>query len=723
MRESIVLQLGGYANHVGSHFWNMQTSAAANNDGNSEEVFEGHRLFKRSKDAQSGYVPRVIMGDLPERTGHMLIAGQSTVATEQKARAGGHGDGDHDGDEMLLWDGSLSRIQQESYPMHPFQIYQQTSAQMLLGSIDPTSSEHDFFLERARGISGVEGYGDRPDEQSIRTWCDYMSTPIHSRSYLDLPLQYNSRNFDSFAAGLLHDTSATTRVVDEWSESFRYFAEECDTLTSVHVFADIHDGFSVLTREIVQEVRDDYRGVAMPVWAFTDSHLGGSKAGRGGGRGQDQEAGNMKEALQALSFSYCAASLLEHGASAIVAISPQEAARVVQAVYSAAATGGSGASSIMEADDASSETKLSSPLRPSMMTSTTPTTSAYLSSSVVAAAIDGITSPDLHRDAAEVNLAYINSGTDGSGRDCKASSSAGTVNSNNSNGSMSDLLFNATNAGRFPVLNMELALPLSPSPSALMRRIDSSFQLASQGRDAQDNLSINPFLSSIATAAKHTRVIRYKADMKRRKKGFGALPASFADPSDDDNDDDDNGTGTDWLASGIDMEMANSSHRPHTLTNVLSVRGDLSKAQFALDRYLWTKTDSNDSNERRNHLSRGGSTANARSYFLTRCIQRQTPLYLPLSTPMRITRAMRADSSFSTGSPSAQMKANTISALGADSTVPTLLAAHAAKWRQMRSHGALLSQLNKANIAEEDVQELSETLLRVASGYRDDLMG
>jgi len=34
---------------------------------------------------------------LPERTGHMLIAGQSTVATEQKARAGGHGDGDHVG--------------------------------------------------------------------------------------------------------------------------------------------------------------------------------------------------------------------------------------------------------------------------------------------------------------------------------------------------------------------------------------------------------------------------------------------------------------------------------------------------------------------------------------------------------------------------------------------------------------------------------------------------
>ena len=126
----------------------------------------------------------------------------------------------------------------------------------------------------------------------------------------------------------------------------------------------------------------------------------------------------------------------------------------------------------------------------------------------------------------EVNLAYINSDTDGSGRDGKASSGAGAVNSNNSNGGMSKPTVQRDQCGPLSRAKHGAGLTIvTESKSALLGRIDSSFQLASQGRDAQDNLSINPFLGSITTAAKHTRVIRYKADMK--KKRLRALPASL----------------------------------------------------------------------------------------------------------------------------------------------------------------------------------------------------
>ena len=36
--------------------------------------------------------------------------------------------------------------------------------------------------------------------------------PFIQRSYLDLPLQYNSRNFDSLLLGCFADTSATARA-------------------------------------------------------------------------------------------------------------------------------------------------------------------------------------------------------------------------------------------------------------------------------------------------------------------------------------------------------------------------------------------------------------------------------------------------------------------------------------------------------------------------------
>ena len=237
----------------------MQATAAASNGRNNEEVFEGHRLFKRSKEAQSGFVPRVIMGDLAESTGHVLIAGQSTVATAPKHGLATHRDVGGEAEEMLLWDGSLNRIQQESYPVHPFQVYQQSSTQMLLGFMDPTSlGDHDFFLERTHGVSGLEDCG----KGLMRTVYGYGPTtcPFQYTHGLILIFPCNIlRNFDSFAAGLLHDTGATAKVVGEWIENFRYFAEECDTLTSVHVFADVYDGFSILTHDIVQEIRDDYR--------------------------------------------------------------------------------------------------------------------------------------------------------------------------------------------------------------------------------------------------------------------------------------------------------------------------------------------------------------------------------------------------------------------------------------------------------------------------------
>ena len=710
-----MLQLGGYANHVGSHFWNMQTSAVANNDGNSEENFEGHRLFKRSKEASCGYVPRVILGDLPESTGHVLIAGQSTVATSSQSRPGRLGGaGDNGGDtdtEVLLWDGSMNRIQKEAYPVHPFQLYQQTSAQMLLGIIDPTNAENDFFMDRARQVSSRGGYGKRPDERSITTWCDYMSIPIHSRSYCDLPLQYTRRNFDSFAAGLLHDSRATARIVEEWGESFRYFAEECDTLTTVHVFADMHDGFSVLSREIVQEIREDYRGVALPVWAFTDD----GRETRGGGAnstsfGRGDEAKNMKQALQSLSFSYGAGSLLDHGVSAIIAVSPQEASRVVRAVYAHAA------SSV----DASTEMKLGSPNNPALPDQASATGGAYMSSSFVATAIDGLLCTDLHRDAAESRLAYLNGGTSShAGSYGKSSSSTGTVNNNNSSSSMSDLLFHATNAGRFPVLNLELSVPLTSSPSGLMRRIDSSFADNGDGHGGRDGNRMNPFLSSLSSAARHMRHARCFAAVKSRRRCASSHTFSHATITEGDEDSDD-----DWLATEEEEDWLLESG-DKTLSNVLCVRGDLSLSQFGLDRYLWTRTEAADSNERYNHLYRGNKDDISRPFYLTRCIQRQTPLYLPLSFPDVITQVLRTDASSSAvaAGESIALSATTISALGTDSTVPSFLSAHAAKWRSAQSSGALLSQLQKANMGKEDAAELAETLMRVAGGYKDDLMG
>lgn len=727
MRESIVLQLGNYSNHVGSHFWNIQSSSAVSEeaeDGDSER-FEGSRLYRRSGEAASGYVPRVLMGDLPENTGHILIAGESTVATAPKARS--TTDSGENSENILLWDGTTRRIQKDHYPVHPFQTYQQVSAQMLMGSIDPTSTEHDFFSEKARG-GGIEGY-ERPDERTIKTWCDYMGTPIHSKSYLDLPLQYNSRNFDHFAAALNHDRTSLASIVDKYLESFRYFAEECDTLTSVQVFADCFDGFSVLTKELVQEIREDYRGVAMPVWAFTDAPLAHTLDGRVW-RPSPQQGSTMNSTLRNLSFSYSAASMLDGGASAIVPISGVAAAAAVEAAYGHLHGAGAAGSTGQSARGAG-ESKLSSPLRPGLAEAGKDNL-LYLSSSAVAAGVDAVLSMDLLRgfSAAERRVDFINGHRTGGGGDERAHRESGGVSASSSSGDMWEILYHATNAGRFPCLSLETVIPLSSSPSALMRRVEERFTQRGRGaitsQDAaaqmlqQQQGRLNPFLTSLSAAHHYSWTVA--ARQRRRRRGQGRVleddtVASFFDSPDEEDaleeayhladapDDEYEGGGGGSGSGGAGGQSA--------LSNVLCVRGAIAREQFGFDKYLWGKASSQEG------YDDYGKDLSSRRYYLTRCMQRQSALHVPASFPAAITASLAGESSSKLYS----REVCSLSALGADpSTMPQFLSAHATLWAAASAGrgGALLTQLQKVGLAAEDACEAEERLRLVAGNYKDE---
>lgn len=729
MRESIVLQLGNYSNHVGSHFWNIQSSSAVSGETEDDETerFEGSRLYRRSGEAASGYVPRVLMGDLPENTGHVMIAGESTVATAPKARAAG--DAAENSENNLLWDGTTRRIEKEHYPVHPFQTYQQISAQMLMGTIDPTSREHDFFSERVRG-GRFEGY-ERPDERTIKTWCDYMGTPIHSKSYLDLPLQYNNRNFDHFAAAMNHDRTSFASIVDKYLESFRFFAEECDTLTCVQVFADCYDGFSVLAKELVQEIREDYRGVAMPVWAFTDAPLAHTMDGRIWSSSQQRNGsgGAMNNTLRNLSFSYSVASMLDGGASAIVPISGMAAAASVDAAYM---HGGSGATAL-----GASESKFSSPLRPGAGAGAGGSQNhLYMSSSVVAAGVDGVLSMDMLRgsSATQRRVDFINGGASGEG-DERFHRKSGGVNASSSSGDMWEILYHATNSGRFPCLSLETTIPLSSSPSALMRRVDDRFSKGqgagagapSSHREAEQVLlrsqgRLNPFLSSLSAAqhfANSSLLRKRRARAQGQRPGQGkvleeeAVSSVFDAPEEEDAleemyrlaDDPDAEDG----GSGGTAAAARSA-----LSNVLCVRGSIAREQYGFDKYLWAKASAQEG------YDDYGKDLSSRRYFLTRCLQKQSALRTPTSFPAVITASLTHEDS-SSSAYSGELC--TLSALGADaSTTPQFLSAHAALWEAAcgSRSGALQSQLHKVGLASEDAKEVAETLRHVASNYKDE---
>lgn len=61
-----------------------------------------------------------------------------------------------------------------------------------------------------------------------------------------------------------------TTVVEDTCERVRVFAEECDYLSAISIFADLDDGFAGLTTSLLPYLREDYgNSMVMPVWGFS----------------------------------------------------------------------------------------------------------------------------------------------------------------------------------------------------------------------------------------------------------------------------------------------------------------------------------------------------------------------------------------------------------------------------------------------------------------------
>jgi len=54
-------------------------------------------------------------------------------------------------------------------------------------------------------------------------------------------------------------------------DNFRYFAEECDYLSTVNICCDISDGFGYLTQLLLEEIREETRSATIPVWMLNES--------------------------------------------------------------------------------------------------------------------------------------------------------------------------------------------------------------------------------------------------------------------------------------------------------------------------------------------------------------------------------------------------------------------------------------------------------------------
>ncbi|KAL2469113.1 beta-tubulin [Forsythia ovata] len=103
MREIVTLQVGSYANFIGSHFWNFQDEllGLADNPG-SDEIFKNHNLdmnvLYRSGETHQGiptYTPRLVSVDFQGSLGS--VSSRGTLYKEAPAPPG----------HVLTWTGGV----------------------------------------------------------------------------------------------------------------------------------------------------------------------------------------------------------------------------------------------------------------------------------------------------------------------------------------------------------------------------------------------------------------------------------------------------------------------------------------------------------------------------------------------------------------------------------------------------------------------------------------
>lgn len=280
MAATITLQVGNYANYVCSHLWNFQYSSLSGDAVDSDETYDSSELF-RCIETSGGEViqsPRAIVCDLRE----------NYVNVDPYNVSNGQGGG-----------GGRSSASSSSLPAS------------LWGGVTTTIARADHSLAVATTHNDLQPVYD--NRRGARFWSDYLQHPYHAKSVCEMPLWTTGQRFDTYFAGSSSELVPVS-MKEDLLDRFRYFAEECDYLGCIRVFADLHDGFGGLTCAVVEELREDFPTTALQVWGFTE----GSDA--------IHESATMRSNLQALGLPLSYARLRDVASLVVPIGNPRAAA-------------------------------------------------------------------------------------------------------------------------------------------------------------------------------------------------------------------------------------------------------------------------------------------------------------------------------------------------------------------------------------------------------------
>ncbi|GAB4822173.1 hypothetical protein N2152v2_009219 [Parachlorella kessleri] len=251
-REVITLQLGGFANYVGAHFWNFQDELLGlqereepRNPANQIDLSTVYRAGETLQ-GDATYTPRLVLLDQKGSLGGIGARGTLYLdaGVEAAAQAG-----------ITTWGGRAEV--HRSHPVPRSRFMQQLEEEAEGEEIEPerdAASALDPALPSLLDTAAQE----LDAAGGVSYFTDFLKAHLHPRSIHQLEgVWAGVTEFGGWGDGSgLGGSWQETR--EGLGEAVRFFAEECDSLQGFQCLIDDLSGFGQLAADALQELRDEY---------------------------------------------------------------------------------------------------------------------------------------------------------------------------------------------------------------------------------------------------------------------------------------------------------------------------------------------------------------------------------------------------------------------------------------------------------------------------------
>ncbi|RZC45220.1 hypothetical protein C5167_038161 [Papaver somniferum] len=249
MKEIVTIQVGGYANFIGSHFWNFQDDLLGlADDPHGNEVFRNQSLdtdvLYRSGETHQGvqtYTPRLLSIDLQGSLGSMSSHGSLYNDVSSSGPS-----------YVQTWKGNVTREVSEPHKKNLFlqSLYEGEQ------KVDPTKKIEDKDL-----VDSLQ--------EDVQFWTDFSKVHYHPKSLYEINgLSMDANQFNNYGTG--RDVFSEGSRGEEMSERLRFFAEECDHIQGIQFVVDDSGGFSSVAADFLENIADDYANIPVLLYSARD---------------------------------------------------------------------------------------------------------------------------------------------------------------------------------------------------------------------------------------------------------------------------------------------------------------------------------------------------------------------------------------------------------------------------------------------------------------------